>query len=330
MAVHTDQLNSMTHEQYWPDVVSQVTTETPFMTRLFKNASKNGSGVSFKWTAAYKMDDGQWYAGYEILDTTPNDEFREAELDWRNFNIPCSISGEELYKNSGKEAFHDLLANKMKLVRDRARYYVGRGVWQGGGAAAKEWHGFYLGANTGVIAEDPSSRAYAGITAGTDDAGSGDFTNWWMNDYEDGGNAVLNTADFTEMVHTLNSRGSKPSIWVSNFNGMNALEIQLLSQQRYVTPHPEIAALGFTSISVKGIPAVGDVHCYAGATSTSHAWYCIDESDLVLRFVKGRFMSKTPWMKPNDQDAQVMHVRNSGVFAVLTPRKHGTIHSVAN
>ena len=330
MAVHTDQLNSMTHEQYWPDVISQVTTETPFMTRLFKNASKNGSGVSFKWTAAYKMDDGQWYSGYEILDTTPIDEFREAELDWRNFNIPCSISAEELYKNSGKEAFHDLLANKMKLVRDRARYYMGRGVFRGGGAAAKEWHGLYLGANTGVIAELPTSRAYAGITAGTDDTGSGDFTNWWQNHYIDGSNAALDQGDFTAMFHELASRSAKTSIIVTTFAGMNALEVSMLASQRFVTPHPEIAALGFTSISLKGVPVVGDVHCYEGATSTSSAFYFLDESDLVLRFVKGRFMAKTPWMKPTDQDAQVMHVRNSGVFAVLTPRKHGIIHSVAN
>jgi len=310
--------------------MSQVTTHTPFMTRLLKQKQTNGSGMSFKWTAAYKMDDGQWYSGYEILDVTPIDEFRDAELDWRNFNIPCSISADDLYNNSGKEAFHDLLANKMKLVRDRARYYLGRGVFRGGGAASKEWHGLYLGANTGVIAELPTSRAYAGLTAGTDDTGSGDFTNWWQNDYTDGGGNALDTGDFTAMVNNLASRGANTSIIVTTHAGMNALEVKLLSQQRYVSPNPQIAQLGFPSIDVKGIPCVGDVHCYPGATSSQSAFYFLDESDLVLRFVKGRFMKREPWAKPIDQDAQVMHVRNSGVFAVLTPRKHGIIHSVAD
>ena len=335
MAVHTDQLNVMTHEQYWPDVVSQVTTETPFMTRLLKRAQKNGSGVSFKWTVAHKMEDGQWYAGYEILDIAPIDEFLEAELDWRNFNIPLSISAEELYKNSGKEAFHDLLAEKMKLLRDRARYYMGNGVFRGGGAAAKEWHGFNLGGvaggvSTGVIAEDPSSRAYASITAGTADAGSGDFTNWWQNHYINGGDAVLDLGDFTAMVNELQSRSAKTSIIVTTFAGMNALEVKLLSQQRYVMPSAEIADLGFVGINVKGIPCVGDVHCYHGGTSTSSPFFFLDESDLCLKFVKGRFMKREPWRSPIDQDAQIMHVRNSGLFAVLTPRKHGQIHSVAN
>ena len=328
MAVHTDQLNAMTHEKYWPEVKSQVTTETPFMTRLFKNATHSGSGVSFKWTAAYKMEDGQWYAGYEILDKTPIDEFRDAELDWRNFTVPCSISGEEEYKNAGPEGFHKLLKNKMKLLVARHRYYLGRGVFQGGGVAAKEWHGLYLGANTGAIAELPTSRAYAGVTAGTDDTGSGDFTNWWQNYYIDGGNAALDLGDFTKMIHTLNSRGSHVSIIPTTFAGLNALEVKMLTAQRFVTPHPEIAKIGYTSISLKGIPVVGDVHCYAGATSGSSAFYFIDESDLIMEFVKGRFMKKTPWMTNDEQDARVMRTLTSGVFVVPTPRLHGIVHSV--
>jgi len=331
VALHTDQLNVMTHEQYWPTVVSQVTTSTAFITRLFsKVKDERGSGVALNWTAAYKLEDGQWYSGYEILDTTPIDEFKEAQLDWVNFNVPCSISGDEEDKNQGKEAFHDLLAQKMKLLTERATHYMGKAVMQGTGAAAKEPLGLSGGsATTGSVAETPTTRAYAGLTCGTDDVGSGDFTNWWRNQTLDGGDAAFTLANLRTIVSKVKKVGGKPSIIVTRIEGTDAMWSLCEGKQRYTTPHPEIAEIGFTSMQFDGIPVVHDFHCYP-STGTSSNWYVLQEDDFILRFIKGKFMHRTPWMVPQDQDAKVMHLRNKFTFGPRTPRIQGVYHSAAD
>lgn len=314
----------MTHEQYWPNVVKLVTTATPFAARLFKNKEVRGSGVSFKWTVAYKLEDGQWYSGYEILDTTPIDEFREAELDWVNFNVPVSISGDEEDKNSGKEAFHDLMAEKMKLLTGRCTHYIGNAIMKGRGDSGdtKEPYGIYT-----AVAEDPTSREYAGITAGTDDTGSGDFTNWWQNVYKDGSNAAATLANIRYVVSQCQSRGKSPTVLVTTHQLLDKVWSLAQGYQRFTTPDPEMAEIGFRVFTFDGIPIVADTHCYRDSTNSASNLYALHEPDLTFRFIKGKFMHRTPWLVPTNQDAKVMHCRNKFVFAVKNPRIHGVYHS---
>jgi hypothetical protein len=321
----------MTHEKYWPSVVSQVTTSTAFISRLFSNVKdETGSGVAQNWTAAYKLEDGQWYTGYEILDTTPIDEFKEAQLAWVNFNIPCSISGDEEDKNQGKEAFHNLLAEKMKLVTQRATHYMGKAIMQGTGETAKEPLGLSGGsATTGSVAETPTTREYAGLTCGTDDVGSGDFTNWWRNQTVDGGDDPFSLSKLRSAVSKSKKAGGKPSIIVTRIEGSDAMWESVQGLQRYTKPHPEIAAIGFTSLSFDDIPVVHDFHCYP-STGTSSNFYVLQEDDFILRFIKGKFMHRTPWLVPIDQEAKVMHCRNKLTFGPRTPRLQSVYHSAAD
>ena len=314
----------MTHEQYWKTVVKVVTTDTPFAARLWKNSEVRGSGVSFKWTVAYKLEDGQWYSGYEILDTTPIDEFKEAELDWVNFNVPVSISGDEEDKNQGKEAFHDLMEEKMKLLTARVKHFIGNATLQGRGVSGdtKEPYGIYT-----AIAEDPAARAYGGLTAGTDDAGSGDFTDWWQNAYKNGSNAAATLANIRYVNSQCQSRGARPTINVTTHELMDKIWSLIEGKQRYTTPDPELAKMGFTSFTIDGIPIVADKHCYRDSANSASNLYAIHEPDLTFRFIKGKRMHRTPWLVPTNQDAKVMHCRNKFVFAVKNPRIHAVYHS---
>jgi len=329
MALDTGQLNLMTKEQYWPDVVSQVTTDTPFLTRLFKKKKMRGSGRSFKWTLCTEVHDGQWYSGYEVLDVAPTDPFKEAEVDWVDHNIPISISGDELDKNTGKEAFHDLMAEKMKYAVDSAKKALGYAILQGRGSAYKEPDGIYNRATTtnSAIAEAPGSGTYAGITRGTDDTGSGLYTNWWQNNYDDISGA-LTLKEMQKMISDCEEDGARPSIIVTGHRGIGTYYNQATSSQR--VDHDSVSALGFKSFQFAGIPIVADKYCYHDATNSESSYYFIDESDLELRFLNGKFMKRTPWFTPKDQDAKTMHIRNKFIFAVKSPRKHGVMFDVTD
>lgn len=324
MALDTGQLNLMTREQYWPDVVSQVTTDTAFLTRLFKKKKMRGSGRSFKVTMLVEVHDGQWYSGYEVLDVTPTDPFKEAEFDWVDHNIPISISGDELDKNTGKEAFHDLMAEKMKYAVDSARKALGKAVLQGQGSAHKEPDGIYnrtTSANS-AIAENPLAGTYGGIARATADAGSGDYTNWYANYYDDISGA-LDLTDMQKAISGCEKNGARPTIIVTSHEGIGTFYAQAKGSQR--VDHDEISALGFRSFQFAGIPIVADK--YAWRDTESSFWY-LYEPDLELRFLNGKFMKRTPWFTPKDQDAKVMHIRNKFIFAVRTPRKHGIMFDV--
>ena len=324
MALDTGQLNLMTKEQYWPDVVSQVTTDTAFLTRLFKKKKMRGSGRSFKVTMLAEVHDGQWYSGYEILDVAPTDPFKEAEFDWVDHNIPIAISGDELDKNTGKEAFHDLMAEKMAYAVDSAKKAVGKAILLGSGSASKQPDGIY---NSGTpansaIAEAPGAGTYGGIARGTADAGSGDYTSWYANQYDDISGA-LTLKEMQKMISACEKAGARPTIIVTSHEGIGTFYNQASSSQR--VDHDSVSEIGFKSWQFAGIPIVADKYCFR---DTESSYYFLHEPDLELRFLNGKFMKRTPWFTPKDQDAKVMHIRNKYIFAVRTPRKHGVMFDV--
>jgi len=315
-----DQLNATTSEFYWPSVVSQVVTSTPFLTRLFKRKKTRGDGTKFRWSIAHKLNTGQWYSGYELLDVTPTDDISEAELDWVNFHIPLSISGDEIDKNQGPERIHDLLAEKMKLAKQAAVYYMGKGIWRGQ-AALKEPVGIYY-----AVAEAPTGTTYAGITRTTEDAGSGDFTNWFWNQFKDGGDAAPTLAGFEEVFNNCERGEAQPTVIVATREGYS--KYWSIAQPYQRIPHDDISAIGFKSLTFNGVPVIKDDHCYKAAVdSTSSNYYFLHEPDLELRFITGKFMDRTEWVIPRDQDAMTCAIRNKFVFAVKTPKLHGVYHS---
>jgi hypothetical protein len=327
MALDTGQLNLMTKEQYWPDVVSQVTTDTAFLTRLFKKKKMRGSGRSFKQTMNVLVADGQWFSGYEILDVSQDDPFKEAEWDWVGHNMPVSISEDELDKNTGKEAFHDLMDEKMKYAVDSSKKALGYAIFQGRGSAYKEPDGLYNRQTTAnsAISELPTSGTYGGIVRGTDDGGAGLYTNWWQNGYKDvSGALALN--DMQKAIQDCEKNGARPSIIVAAHEGMSTYYNQAKGAQR--VDSDEISSIGFKSFVFAGIPVVADKYCYRDSSGSECSYYFMDESDLELRFLNGKYMHRTPWFTPKDQAAKVMHIRNKFIFAVRSPRKHWLLHGV--
>jgi hypothetical protein len=314
-----DQLNATTNKFYWPSVVSQVVTSTPFLTRLIKRKKTRGDGTKFRWSVVHMLNSGQWYSGYELLDVTPIDQIAEAELDWVNHHIPLSISGDEIDKNQGEERIHDLLAEKMKLAKQAATYYLGSGIWTGT-SATKKPTGIYT-----AVAETPTSGTYANIVRGTDDTGSGDFTDWWQNQYHDGSNAAPTLADM-EIVFNNCERGEyQPTIIVTSRQGY--AKYWQIAQPYQRIPHDDVSALGFKSLTFNGIPVVKDDQCYRDSTNSASNFYFLHEPDLELRFITGKFMDRTDWVVPRDQDAMTCSIRNKLVFAVKTPKVHGVYHS---
>jgi len=320
-----NQLNATTDKFYYPSVVSQVTTSTAFLTRLFKRKKMRGDGTDYRWTIAYKLQSGQWYSGYEILDCTPTDDLSEAYLPWVDHTVPLAISGDELDKNSGKEARHDLLAEKMKLLRQSCTYYIGNGIFKGTGAAAKQPVGISNDSTGGAIAETASSGTYAGIVRGTDDVGSGDFTNWWRNQTKDGADAAPTLAGMEAIFRLCQIGTAQTTIIVTSKQGYSKYWSLCQPQQRI--PHDDISKIGFRSLTFNGIPIVHDDHCYRDSTNNASNYYFIHEPDLELRFLTDKFMKRTPWFKPKDQDAMICRVINKFMFAVKTPRIHGVYHS---
>ena len=328
MALDDGQLNLMTREEYWPDVVSQVTTSTPYMTRAFKRKKMSGNGRSFKWTLLTKKHEGQWYVGYEILDIAPTDPFKEAELNWVNHNLPISLSGDELDKNTGKEAFHDLMAEQMKYCRDSADYAIGKGVFQGRGDGFKEPVGIYnrdTAANSSIA--ETGAGTYAGILRGTDDTGAGDFTDWWQNYFLDEGGLALTLADMQKCISTCEERGKRPTVIVTSYRGSDAFYAIAQGYQRI--PHDKITEIGFSSFQFAGIPVIADKHAWRDSTNSQSSYWYIYEPDQELRFLNGKFMKRTPWFTPKDQDAKVMHMRNKFMSALRTPRIHAVHFNVA-
>lgn len=250
-----------------------------------------------------------FYAGYEVLDTTPQDVLSGAEFDWKQASTTVTANGLETRTiNKGEAATAALLGSRITNAMHSMKNLMAERVYSDGTAdAGKEIGGLQL-----LIADDPTtSTVIGGINQNT-------FT-FWRNKAVS--NAAITTTNITSLMNTLwiqLLRGAdKPDLIMADQNLYTTYEAALQQQQRFMSP--ETGAAGFESLKYKTADVVYDDQCPA------NHMYFINTDYLYLRVDPDTNYEPVEERASVNQDAIVIPILWTGNMTTCIRRLQGVL-----
>ena len=224
------------------------------------------------------------YAGYDVLNITPQDVITAAEFDWKQVAVSVSMSGTEEIQNSGKERVIDWLSARVENAEGSMMNGLSDDIYSDGTAnGSKQIGGLQL------IVADTNTNTVGGI--------SGNTWSFWRNvSYDattDGGAPVTaaNIHSYMDTVVTQIVRGrDRPDLIVADNNYYKAFLQSLQPIQRIQSK--EMGAAGFTSLQYLGSGATCDVVLDGGIGGgcPSNHMYFLNTNYIRLRPFTGRDM----------------------------------------
>lgn len=132
-----------------------------------------------------------WYAGYDILSTTPVQPFTAAEYDWRQAYVPVVWSGLEKLKNMGEWQVIDLVMSRVRNAEKSLYDLVAQASYSDGtGFGGKQLHGLGL-----FVTTSPTTGVVGGIDRATN--------TFWRNQVE--------TVDWDAAINMAGTTGTNPT-----------------------------------------------------------------------------------------------------------------------
>ena len=231
-----------------------------------------------------------WYSGYEVLDTTPQEVFDAATFDWKQLAGTVSISGLEEIKNSGKERIINLLEKRIKNLEKSLMNSAAAAVYADGTTDADS-----LGGLQYLVADDPTaSSSIGGINQST--------YSFWQNQYSAA--AATSSGNILSRMNTMwlsTIRGTdKPDCITADSVMYTHFEEALQQYQRF--QDAKMAEAGFESLKYKTADVFYDDQCPA-----SHMYF-LNTDYIYLRPHSSRQFVPLDGRDSINQDAKVIPV----------------------
>jgi len=221
-------------------IADNVTKNNAILSRLSQRGNirtVSGGRLIYEEISFAENGNAGWYSGYDLLPIAAQDVISAAQYDFKQAAVAVTISGLEQLQNSGKEAFIDLLEQRVNVAEATMANLLCDGLYSDGtGSSGKEI--------TGLDAAVPlanTTGTYGGINRAT-------WTFWR--------NKVVNAADATTLLADMNNlwaqcqRGSdRPDLIMCDSTVWLEYLADLQPQQRFNSTTGEgTAGFGFPSI----------------------------------------------------------------------------------
>ena len=226
----------------------------------------------------YGEGDMFWYSGYDTIDYTQKQLFTSAEYQLKLCAVPVAISGEDMLKNSGREAMIDLFEKRVDNAAKTIVNQMSKAVYSDGtGSDGKEIGGLRL-----LVADAPET----GTVGGIDRSVTGN--EFWRNKSETKALTGDNIIQEMNKMYLSLSRGSdKPDLIVADDTLFSLYESALMPQQRFT--NAKTAESGFENLRFKGADVIFDGG--QGGHCPENHMYFLNTDYLYLRPHKERDMT---------------------------------------
>lgn len=294
---------------------------------VFDKMKKNGNVKTY--SGGYKIVEGiqyaengsfKWYNGFDTIDIQPQETITNAEFDPKQGAISVIINGTEILANSGKEAFINLLAEKMKNAEMSFKNNLIRGLFSDGTGS----NGRQLTGLQAVIPSNPTSGVYGNINRA--------LWPFWQSQRWRGvtdGGAAVSTANIQSYMNQLCyrlQRGSDfPDMIVFDLNYHNMFSLSLAPNFRVTTN--DTAGAGFKSLKFNALGHDADVvFAGNGVGMPANTGYFINTKYLRLRPHADRNMVPIGGdRQPVNQDAIVSLLGWAGNITCSNVSLQGTL-----
>lgn len=290
MALTYDQISAITLKYYVPKMYDNVFNSNPLLQRHKKKSyEKVDGGVSVMVPLNYAVPTSSgWYAGYDTLSTTDNDQITAAEYSWKQLYTNISVSRLDELKNSGDAAILGLVKNKVKIAEKQMEDALG----------------------TGVFSNATDAKSVVGlrqvIATGNTVGGISQTTNSWWQANVDSTTTTLTLGTMMTQFNLATIGSAAPSVLVGTRSIYNSYYALLQPQQRF--SDSDTAAGGFASLLFNGAPVIPDSHAPSGNL------FMLNEDYIHLWVHKDEDMRFEPFQKPINQNVKVAKIYWMGAY----------------
>ena len=137
MALTYDQLSAITEKNFIKKLVDNIFTSNVLLERMVKkNNIKLSGGERILQPVMYAQSSSDvWFSGAETLNTTDVEQFTSFEFNWKQAQVPISITRIDELKNSGPEAKVNLVKEKVRAAEMTIKDAMGTGLYNVGTTA---------------------------------------------------------------------------------------------------------------------------------------------------------------------------------------------------
>jgi len=247
------------------------------------------------------------YAGYELLDVTPQDNLTIARYDFKEYAGTVNISGAEKAKNRGSSRIVNLLEEKIDncvmSMKDKMSVDLHS---DGTGNGSKDVNGLQN------IISTTSTLGGLNPTTYTDWV---PYANASVGSWAGGGKDALRTA-----VNTITWGNDKPNLIITTQDIHEYVEKAEDPKERHA--NTDVLSLGFDNITFKGIPIVFDRDCASGYMWLLNSKYLSFDVQEGLDFKLSDFDSTI------DQHASSAKLLFMGEFCTNNRRRLGVMSGI--
>lgn len=304
-----DQLLSTTLSTWCSEnLEDQIFNVMPLYKKIYGKAKTKDGGASLLIPVMYaKNDTAQSYAGYDVLDTTPQDGFTLTQAKWKNLAVSVSIAGEQLRQNAGREKVISLLDSKTMQSMESLRDLV----------------------STQLFAASPGSKDLTSIpkmidaTSNVQDINSTN-NSWWQATVTTGGSFATQGLDDMRTTHNT----------VEEYNPQSQLDTIVTTKavknyyEAALTPNIRYTPAG------SGTPTFGSLmfrgcEVFSDPNATSGVIYMFSTDDMYLYINSNGDFKTTEFVKPANQDAKTAQIIFMAELVTRARRKLAKINTVS-
>ena len=290
------------------------------------------------------------YAGYDTLDTTPQEGISTAFEEWKEIAGTISISRKEERQNSGEARIINLLEGKIKQAEMQMTETLNTQLLQGTVSGTE-----YIAGNSAkdlqpighIIRKLPASEPTDSVSVGNISA-SGE--SWWRTNAavldnasaDTGGKFGLNVTTYAgtkvalRRMNNYCSRGGggQPNLAIGDQITYETYENALDVNVRFT--NTKLADMGFDNVKIRGsalvwdemVPGLdtGDV---AGASGMTGTVFFVNTKFMKLVIDSQTDVVTTPFIEPENQTAKTAKILFMGNLASNNQRKHGVVYALS-
>ena len=247
------------------------------------------------------------YAGFDTIDTTPQETFKIALYEWKQYASSITISRREERQNSGRHRIINLLQARINWAEESIRNKINTDLFATS-QANKAIGSLDFIANTGALGQITGTDSDSGFWQGTVTA-SGSF-------------AGQGLSDMRTLYNTLSSSSGvdAPNMVITTQSVFEFYEGELQPQMRF--SDERLADGGFVSLTYKGNPFVFDKACTTGRL------YMLNLDFLSLVIDRASNFVPSPFVRPANQDARTSQLLFMGELTTNNRRRQGKLTGI--
>ena len=312
--VNYDALLSSTMDKYGKKFTDNITQGNPFIAWLnMKGRSETVDGGANLLEPVFYSKNSTIgsFAGYDTLNTAPQDGNTMAIFPWRHIAGTVSISGEEEAKNSGESATINLLGSKIEQANISMKEEMNRQAFlDGTGNGGKDMFGLNL------LVEDGTAwlSDVAGISRSTE--------TWWRNQWiATVGSFASNGVDKMRTLYNSCSKGNEhPDLILSTQTIFEYYEKILAANERFLDTTAGDA--GFQNLLFKAAVFMYDSY------SSSGDLFMLNSNYLKLKTHSKFNMAPGKFIEPANQDAKVAKIIWRGNLTMSNAARQGRLGGI--